>query len=178
MHKAHLRQHSNSCLLDAEAAECSQLLEISMPKPATNDGHSTNSPIITNRFHWKVTLIMPMTDAQETGTRKTGNGFWYVWHTILHWFFLYQILVLGYWIKHVLFGARNWYQFLVPVSGTGFIYKIERLSLIKIERLSLALDIYPDGRWIGGECPCGKLSTPGFSKARCRAVPVHTVCRW
>jgi len=95
VHKAHLRQHSNSCLLDAEAAECSQLLEISMPKPATNDGHSTNSPIITNRFHWKVTLIMPMTDAQETGTRKTGNGFWYVWHTILHWFFLYQILVLG-----------------------------------------------------------------------------------
>jgi len=26
--------------------------------------------------------------APETGTRKTGNGFWYVWHAILHRFFL------------------------------------------------------------------------------------------
>ena len=38
--------------------------------------------------------LMPMTDAQETCTRKklvpgkTGNGFWYVWQAILHRFFL------------------------------------------------------------------------------------------
>jgi len=31
-------------------------------------------------------------------------------------FFWYQIL-----IEHVLFGDRNWYQFLVPVSRTGFL---------------------------------------------------------
>jgi len=35
---------------------------------------------------------MRMTDAQETCTRnwyqrKTGTGFWYVWHAILHRFF-------------------------------------------------------------------------------------------
>ena len=46
----------------------------------------------------------------ETGTRKTGNGFRYVWHAILHRFFLVPDSGIG----------ENMFC-SVPFSGTGFL---------------------------------------------------------
>jgi len=101
-----------------------------------------------------------MTDAQETcttvpetGTRKTGNSFWHVWHAILHlpYFFWYQILV-------------------VPETGTSYLAQVSWVSVISIsmESTTVVVVVVVVHRGVN-QCPWGQPMVGfGSTTQRCQ----------